>query len=141
MGDQKGSGAILGILIISITLFIGTALLNLAYTETEIAISFIDGLKAQNFAEAGAQHAIERFRKDNGFAKDEISAIIKGKPILQSSSDFSNEGKYSVYITGGMNKRVILSIGEVHKVKRQIIIHINLPDEQNDFSVVSWNNE
>lgn len=141
MDDQKGMGSILGVLIIFVTLSMGTVLLNLASTETEIATNFIEGLKAQQIAEAGAQHAIARLKNDKEFAKNTNSAMIMSAPALQSNSAFFNEGKYSVHIMGSMNKRVILSIGEVRKVKRQIIVHVNLPDEQNDFSVVSWNNE
>lgn len=139
--NQQGSGAILGICALSVVMWMGIILFDLTKTENEISAGFLEGAIAQNLAEAGARYAIEQLKLDKEFTGAENSVMIEDKEVVHYKRAGIRKKIYRVYVTGVLADRIILSVGEAGRVKRQVVVHVKLPDKDNSFSVVRWNNE
>lgn len=141
MLNERGTGAILAVCLISLALWMGLFLLKVSETERDISLEFIGGIRAQQLAESGALDAIERLRRDPNFAGGADSPIAEGSPVIQSSKTLFSEGQYKVYIKDLPDQCVVLSIGEVTSARRQIVVYVKRAKDDQPFTVTRWNNE
>lgn len=143
-GKQSGMGAILGVCVLSISLWMGLALMSLGKIESDIAADFLAGLQAQHYAETGARQAIrrlkeaERQQKAPGFNALREGFVSRG---AEDTEDTLEGEHYKAYIGGSLNERTILSVGEAGRVKRQVVVRVRIGGEHAPLSVIQWNNE
>lgn len=140
-GKQSGMGAILGVCVLSISLWMGLALMSLGKIESDIAADFLAGLQAQHYAETGARQAIRRLKEaGRPQGASNSNAICEGF-VSRGAEDTLTGEHYKTYIGGSLDERTILSVGEAGRVKRQVVVRVRLGGEHAPLSVIQWNNE
>jgi len=141
MGSQRGSAALLGLIMMMLLGSMGATLLMLSKTDVQIATNQRDGLAAQYLAEAGIQHAIVKLKTDHEF----VSQTGMTQHIITSESlgILPSVGRYTVQ-TGPQvtnpNIRLIIATGIVNQAQRQIVATITMPitGELNSMMII-WN--
>lgn len=127
---HKGSAGIMALIVLPLLMALGTALVILTSSESNISANFRDGIAAQYLAEAGVQHAIVKLKTDTSFVTaTQVSTIAAANTLNSSAAKNSGAtaGTYTVTVTGSGNVRKIISIGTVNKAKRQVVVNITLP--------------
>lgn len=131
----QGSAGIMALIVLSLVMALGSFVVMLASSESNISANFRDGIAAQYLAEAGVQHAIVKLKTDTGFAAaTQVSTISSANTVNSSTVKNSGptSGIYTATVTGAGNTRKIISIGTVNRAKRQIVVHITLPSGSNN---------
>lgn len=126
----QGSAGIMALIALSLVMALGSFVVMLASSESNISANFRDGIAAQYLAEAGVQDAIVKLKTDTGFAAaTQVSTISSANTVNSSTVKNSGptSGTYTATVTGVGNTRKIISIGTVNQAKRQIVVRITLP--------------
>jgi len=130
MGSQRGSAALLGLIMMMLLGSMGVTLLLLSKTDLQIASNQRDGMAAQYLAEAGVQYAASKLKTDHDFVRQTESG--EGVTTAQSLGTVPTAGNYTVH-TGpdpeftNTQTRLITAIGTVNQAKRQVMAQITLP--------------
>ena len=144
MGNQRGSAALLGLIMMVLLGSMGAMLLTLSTAELHTATSHRDGIAAQYLAEAGIQYAITKLKTDPGFVSE--TETKKHITTSQSLGTMPTVGSYTV-VAGpdpkyaNTKKRLITATGVVNQATRQVNVQITLPNsgEVSPFIII-WNN-
>jgi len=135
-GQERGSAAILAVLVMTLLGLLGAAYVTLSSAEISTSAKFRDGVAAQYLAEAGAQWAIVKLKSNDAtIIADTDSA--SGKTYTSSSLGSGlTAGIYQVTIKlvpgeeTNHKKRQVISIGSVgssNPAKRMVIFTVTLP--------------
>lgn len=139
--QERGSVAILGLMVMMLLGVIGSGLLLLSKVDVEIATNHRDGIAAQYLAEAGVQLALVKLRTDINFIRE------TGTNNVTTTKNFNTGLTRKYTITTGPDSnssndemRFIRSIGSVNKAHRQITAQILLPAYLSDSLKIIWSN-
>ena len=144
MGSQRGSAALLGLIMMMLLGSMGATLLLLSKTDLQIAINYRDGMAAQYLAEAGIQYAASKLKNDQNF----VSQTETGKSVMISEplGLVPTVGTYTVQTeldpaTTNNKIRLITATGVVNQARRQVIAHITLPQQLGETTplLINWN--
>ena len=142
MGCERGSVALLGIIMIMLLGSLGATLLTLGKTDLQIATNHRDGIAAQYLAEAGIQEAVAKLKTDPSF----VNLTEKSNHVITSTSlgTLPTVGSYTVQIgpksgAATQNMRLITAVGMVNKAQRQVVGIITLPSSEHSLLIVIWN--
>lgn len=145
MSSERGSAALLSIIMMLLLSSLGAALLMLSKTDLQIATNHRDGIAAQYLAEAGIQDAIAKLKTDPDFVSQTKTNIqvTTSEPL----GTLSTVGSYTVQ-TGpntsvtNENIRLVTATGVVNQAKRQIAANITLPVKSTEDSpfIIKWSN-
>jgi len=145
MSSQRGSAALLGLMMMMLLGSMGTVLLLLSKTDLQIASNHRDGSAAQYLAEAGIQYATSKLKTDYEFVLQ--TENVNGVTTSQSLGTMPTAGSYTVH-TGldpqfkdDTQIRLITATGQVNQAKRQVIAQLTLPLQSNDNNLftIKWN--
>lgn len=145
MASQRGSAALLGLIVMMLLGSMGATLLMLSKTDLQIATNHRDGIAAQYLAEAGIQYAVVKLKTDHSFvSKTETNNYVTTSQPLGA---IPTVGNYSVQ-TGpdpefnNTTTRLITATGMVNQAKRQVIAQITLPKQPGEVSpyIIIWKN-
>lgn len=144
MGCQRGSAAILGLIMMMLLGSMGATLLMLSKTDLQIATNHRDGIAAQYLAEAGIQYAVAKLKTDLDFVSQTESKKLSTTSV--SLGAMPTTGNYTVQ-TGpdpeinNTKIRLITATGIVNQAKRQINAQITLPMQSDVVRpyVIIWN--
>lgn len=145
MGSQRGSAALLGIMMMMLLGSLGATLLMLGKTDIQIAANHRDGIAAQYLAEAGVQYVIVKLKTDLNFVSQTKTNIQV--TTSESLGKIPTVGRYTVQAgpdssVTTTNTRLIIATGIVNQAKRQVVAKITLPmtsTEESPFIII-WNN-
>lgn len=107
--EEKGMAAAVVLVILMLSLGLGSAMLRTSISELLIATSYTDGIAAQYLAEAGAKLALSKLAKD---------------PLWTGGSGALGEGHYEVHVNTATQK--VVSTGTVRRSNRQIQVSYTL---------------
>ena len=142
MSSQRGSAALLGLIMMMLLGSMGATLLMLSKTDVQIATSHRDGIAAQYWAEAGIQHAIVNLKTDAEFVSQTENHIITSKSIIvlpTLGSYIVQTGPNPQFINTKI--RLITATGMVNQSRRHVIVQITLPMQPGESSplFIIWN--
>lgn len=144
MDSQRGSVALLGLIMMILLGSMGVTLLMLSQTDLQIALNHRDGIGAQYLAEAGIQYAVAKLKTDDKF----VSQTAMNQHTITSDlcGMISTVGSYTVRIgpesqVANPKTRLIIATGIVNKAQRQVVAHITLPITSNlNSTMIIWTN-
>lgn len=145
MSSERGSVALLSMMMMLMLSSLGVALLMLSKTDVQIAANHRDGIAAQYLAEAGIQYAIAKLKTDPDF----VSQTKTNIQITTSESlgTIPTVGIYIVQVGPNSNAanestRLIAATGVVNQARRQIAANITLPMKSAEESpfIIKWSN-
>jgi len=134
---ECGEVSIVAMIVMIMLIVIVTASHLLSITELDTSKSFRDGIAAQYLTESGVQHAIVKLKTDQVFLNNTNTNQLSTANTLTSSPHTSSTGSYKVYVTGSGSNRTIISIGQVNKAKRQLVVSVNLAESLFQYAAVS----
>lgn len=144
MGNQRGSAALLALIMMMLLGSMGATLLMLSKTDVQIATNHRDGIAAQYLAEAGIRYAAHKLKTDHEFvSQTEIAKNITTSDFLGA---IPTGGRYTVQ-TGpdpehnNTKTRLIAATGIVNQAKRQVVAHITLAETTGEYhpQMIIWN--
>ncbi len=133
LGSQRGSVAILSLILILLLGSLGSFLLMSSTTELKIATNERDGITAQYLAEAGIQWTIVKLKTNPTFVEE---TKAEKYVIHKSFSELTpTPGSYTIEVTPGSpipngQIRYIRATGAVNHAKRQVFAQITLPQTE-----------
>ena len=140
MSSERGSVALLSMIMMLLLSLLGAALLMLSKTDLQIATNQRDGMAAQYLAEAGIQCAIVKLRTDPDFV------IQTRESKVDTSESLGTTTIVNYTVQKGPNSsvpnestRLITATGDVNQARRQITVNVTLPAEASHFSS-KWSN-
>ena len=136
---ECGEVSIVVMIVMIMLMIIVTASHSLGIIELDTSTKFRDGIAAQYITESGVQHAIVKLKTDQNFLNSTNTNQILAMNTLSSSPHTSNNASYKVYVTGSGRSRTILSIGQVEKAKRQLVVTVNVAESLFQYAAVSGN--
>ncbi|GBG54879.1 hypothetical protein SPFL3102_01252 [Sporomusaceae bacterium FL31] len=134
---ECGEVSIVAMIVMIMLIVIVTASHLLSITELDTSKNFRDGIAAQYLTESGVQHAIVKLKTDQIFLNNTNTNQLSAVNTLTSSQHTSSIGSYKVYVTGSGSSRTIISIGQVDKAKRQLVISVNLAESLFQYAAIS----
>jgi len=144
LGSQRGSAAVLSLIVMMLLGSLGSILLMSSTTELKIATNERDGIIAQYLAEAGIQWTIVKLKTNPTFVTETSAA----KYVTQRSFSelIPSTGTYTIEVTPGSpvpngQIRYIIATGAVNQAKRQVFAQITLPQTESKTRPVQviWN--
>ena len=133
--NEKGMASILGMLVLSILLLLGTAVFHLSVNEMLVANNFQKGIQAQLLAESGIEAAVEKLHNDNelwlrrGDKRENQSCIVE-------INDSEINGRCQVYVTKTEDQVVLMSVSRVFDSSGQIFVY--LKPKNRGFTIDRW---
>ena len=133
LGSQRGSAAVLSLILILLLGSLGSILLMSSTTELKIAINERDGITAQYLAEAGIQWTIVKLKTNPTFVEEtKAEKYVTHKSFSELTP---TPGNYTIEVTPGSpipngQIRYIRAIGAVNQAKRQVFAQITLPQTE-----------
>ena len=124
MIKKNGFSSVVVIIIVLTVLLMANFFIAFAKNEFETSTGFLNGIIAENLAQAGIKDGFVKLSKDNLLLdKDYLSE----KSILYIESDEHVEhGSYKVYLTYKDGQPILLSVAESGKVKRQVVCYLSI---------------
>jgi Tfp pilus assembly protein PilX len=103
---ERGSAAIMALVVITVLLTVGSGLMTRSRTESEIMSNYTDGVSAQYLAEAGIQHAraeviVQEYNENIDNSK--LRNISLGNGSYDAVVTLVDRFHYSVISTGRVN--------------------------------------
>jgi type II secretory pathway component PulK len=96
MLDERGSVAVLGLIVMMILVVMGAGIVTLSNIDVALAANHRDGVAAQYLAEAGAQWAIAKLKTDKDFTSQ--TETQKNITTYRMDENISTLGRYTVKI-------------------------------------------
>ncbi|EAX47866.1 hypothetical protein TcarDRAFT_1555 [Thermosinus carboxydivorans Nor1] len=126
---QKGSAAILAIVVMLILAVLGAAYVGLGMTETSTAANFRDGIAAQYLAEAGVKRALIELYNNSAW-----------DPGAGGLTEKQGNGSFTVIVRPGetSSQKKVVSTGQVNRARRQVVLDVNLPSNSGNGSVYDY---
>ena len=141
MSSERGSVALLSMIMMLLLSLLGAALLMLSKTDLQIATNQRDGMAAQYLAEAGIQCAITKLRTDPDFVIQTREGKVTASESLGTTTAIVNYTVQKDPNSSAPNEstRLITATGDVNQARRQITVNVTLPAEASHFSS-KWSN-
>jgi len=130
LGSERGSAAVLSLILMMLLGSLGSILLLSSTTELKIATNERDGITAQYLAEAGIQWTIVKLKTNPTFVEE--TKAEKYVTHRSFSELIPSTGTYTIEVTPGSpipdgQIRYIIATGAVNQAKRQVFAQITLP--------------
>ena len=131
LAQERGSVAIMAIIVMTLLLVLGGAYITLSSTEVDISTDYRNGVAAQYLAEAGVQEAIVKLKTETDFVTKTGNTTGITTTSATQNEGTPTAGSYKVTVTGSGTTRTITSTGTVGSgrtaAKRQIILNVMPP--------------